>query len=74
MLLYFQIRLNTQKTSSETQYFYIFQPKEIQIRHFIKHQFCIKHLNEKNTGSLTVVYLDGRCKLKMRAGIFVTLI
>ena len=31
-------------------------------------------LNEKNIGRLAIVYVDDRCKLKMRAGIFVTLI
>ena len=63
----------SRKTSSKTQYFYIIQPKEIQISHFIKHQFCIEYLNGKNTGSLAIVYVDGCCELKMRAGIFLTL-
>ena len=31
-------------------------------------------LNEKNIGRLAIVYVDGCCKLKIRAGIFVTFI
>ena len=32
----------------------------------------MKHLNEKNTVSLTIFHVDARCKLKMMAGFFVT--
>ena len=31
-------------------------------------------LNEKNIGRLAIVYVDGCCKLKIRASIFVTFI